>query len=129
MNKNDLKTGMIGKTRGGNFVSVYKDTVFGKNYVCGNPFGYVQWWTFASMSDDLLHRTDSLLDIIELYTPKIPVDIGEYVIHTIKTHYIKIWEREVIKEVVIDGETYLIPKKQFEEIKGIFSFFTKRSKK
>ncbi len=64
MNKNQLKTGMKVVTKNGYQFIVLKDTPFGDGLVGGCTLNGIM---LSEYRDDLVHKEDGRLDIIEVY--------------------------------------------------------------
>lgn len=72
MTKAELKTGMIVEYRSGIRRTVFKNTVFGDDYLCGD--GYFN--SLKNFTEDLRFEKDSYMDIVKVFSPKYRVDIA-----------------------------------------------------
>ena len=107
MTKSDLKTGMIVKTRCGNYYRVFLDSITNASY-CGNikdrlvqiePNYGASWIDLDFVDDDLIYNSSLNSDytIVEVLVSQISCDL-------VKNHSLDakvIWKREEVREMTM----------------------------
>ena len=95
MTLNDLKTGMIVKTRNGNSYIVMRDFIDAGDVLAGLSCSNIisgTWTSLSNYNQDMTHPTRAFLDIVNVYASSV---------YSADTPTKLLWERKEYKEVTM----------------------------